>query len=302
MLERLTREKFKNNNWSEIVGNESNPHQFVNRIAVRIDSALEDLAIIAKRLPDKEFEKVFTVEKLGGFIDSLTRFEDRPSSKSIRRPLNHKIRLLLIESGLAELKDMTEKEYAYVPNLSRLVSTKIEETYSICKDLLADIERKDLEREALIEGRLFLFKFSDLNRYENFQPLLETILLTIYIQNLNKKINNYIAVVDGQFNSPNHYTAKIVDTISQEELGNCSLLIKAPSTCELKIKLGEHMMIENLIYENRNNDYLIYRLNFHKLGYDLRNILKEIGLGTSLPVSNKFKSNFKPNRDIDDIK
>jgi hypothetical protein len=266
-------------------------------MTLRVDSALEDLTLIAKRLPDKEFEKVFSVEKLGGFIDSLTRFEDSTSSKSIKRPLNHKIRLLLIESGLAELKDMTEKEYAHVPNLSKLVSTKVDETYGICKDLLADIERKDLEREALIEGRLFLFKFSDLNRYANFQPLLESILITIYTQNLNKNINNYIAVVDGQFNSPTHYTAKIIDTINQEEIGNCSLLIKSPSTCELKIKFGEDTMIENLVYEIRNNDYLIYRLNFHKLGYDIRNILKEIGLGTSIPVSNKFKSNFKVKSD-----
>jgi hypothetical protein len=270
MLESQTRDKFKTNNWSKIIGNESNPHQFINRLRSRVNSALKDLSLIAERLPDKEFGKVFNVEGLGVFLKSLTLYQNDPDSKLIKRPQNHKIRLLLVERGLAELKDMTEKEYAHIPNLSRLISTKVNETYGICKDLLLDIERKELEKEAFNKDRLFLFKFSDLYEYVNFQPLNETIINVIKEKN-DKLLDNlsYIQVANGQFTSPSDYIADIIDIIKDEKIGNCSLAIREGSTCILTIELGsKKSLIENLTYEKRNDDYLIYKVKPLKMDFN----------------------------------
>lgn len=250
--------------------NETNPHQFVLRLKSRVDTALEDLSIIGKRLPDREFEKVFNVEKLKELIESITLFQSDPTSNLIRRPLNHKIRLLLIERGLAELKDMTEKEYAYVPNLSKMVSIKLEETYGICKDLLSDIERKELEKDAFNNDRLFLFKFSDLSTYVNFQPLNETIIHAIKEKD-HKILDNlyYLQVTNGQFTTPTDYIADIIDIVKNEKMGYCSLTIKEGSRCILTIEFpDEKSLIESLIYEKRNDDYFIYKMKPLKMDFN----------------------------------
>lgn len=270
MLETQTRDKFKTNNWRKIIQNESNPHQFVNRLRSRVNSALKDLSLIAERLPDKEFGKVFNVEELGVFLESLTLYQKDPDSKFIKRPQNHKIRLLLVERGLAELKDMTEKEYAHIPNLSRLISTKVDETYGICKDLLLDIERKELEKDAFSKDRLFLFKFSDLYGYVNFQPLNETIMNVIKEKDDKLLDNlNYIQVANGQFTTPSNYVGDIIDIVKNEKIGDCSLVIKEGSTCILNIELqGRESLIESLICEKKNDDYLIYKLKPLKMDFN----------------------------------
>lgn len=270
MLENQTREKFKTNSWNKIIRNESNPHQFINRLRSRVNSALNDISLIVERLPDKEFGKVLNVEEIGVFVESLTLFQNDPDSKFIKRPLNHKIRLLLVERGLAELKDMTEKEYAHIPNLSKLISSKIDETYGICKDLLSDIERKELEKDAFNKDRIFLFKLNDLYGYVNFQPLNETIINVIK-ENKYKLLDylNYIQVANGQFTTSRDYIADIIDIVKNEKIGHCSLAIKEGSTCILTIELPDKKsLIENLIYEKRNDDYLIYKQKPLKLQFN----------------------------------
>jgi len=67
MFRNRTRKRIKEHNWND----HSNTSQFFSRIEEQTDEAIKDLTLVANNLNEKQLEKIFTIEKLEPFIQSL---------------------------------------------------------------------------------------------------------------------------------------------------------------------------------------------------------------------------------------
>jgi len=64
LLTKGTRKKITKYDWSNIVKRDKNPIQTWHRLRRQIDIAIEDLTLLAKKLPDDKQEEVFTKDKI----------------------------------------------------------------------------------------------------------------------------------------------------------------------------------------------------------------------------------------------
>lgn len=219
MLERQTRNNFQEHDWVNIIHEQSNPHQFVNRLKSRVDAALNDLALIARRLPDKEFEQIFDISNLAALLDALTVFEYSSKTKPVKRPHNYRILLLLMEKGLITLRDEDELQIGGIPNISKLLSDRLDETYGICLDIMNVIKRKETEKDAMKDGMIYLFKDATFRENPNDIIFSKLVLSSVDKSEWSKitKYPQYIEVSacridDNEVDKEFVVTADIIDT------------------------------------------------------------------------------------------
>lgn len=268
MLEKNTRKRFSEQNWYDILSNEKNRYQFTKRIRAKVNSAMTDLAIIGKRLPDEEFEKIFDLKTFSTFLQGVIIFESDPDHKPVTRRNNYKILMMLIEYGLLEFIASLKEEHGNVPSISKVLTDQLEESYVICKHLTLNIERTELENEALEKNLIYLFKRRDLYSEQNSKAISNMVMDMIGKDKISKYTKNprYVDVLGGNIlnqslNDILIYTARIVETTSNQDIGKVELKFdKRELECKLMIKLlNDKPIIERLTVIEGIDEYYFYR-------------------------------------------
>lgn len=265
MFNKQTRKKYLEQDWLRIKEDGDNPSQRVKRLRDKVNTSMNDLAIVAKRLPDEEQEIIFDVSKLKELLESLMTFERNQHAEPIRRLKNYKIAMVLIKSGLVEVKEIYEKLYKNSPYISSMVSDTLSNTIKICEDLTLGVIRTELEYKGLKDNLIYLFSHENLDFYDNVA--FENFVINSIDKDDLEKVAHFAAYVRVETQGTSYssdvdylYRATLVDYLSRRNIGEARLEFNIRDlTCTLIIDLFDFKVIpRDLIVKKVDNDFVFY--------------------------------------------
>lgn len=198
MLHNETFKRLREHNWLEIKKNDSNPSQTIHRIKVNAERSVQELGLLADKVPDAIQEDVFTADNMGFLISKILKVggfwvNGVPSSHSGRleaRRTQISARLIKKCTGFCILQ--IQMLFPETRALLEPTIKQLRQSVAICDDIANQIELKevrDIGRERNLE---LLFNWDEITREGNLklQNYLYTETdLTLGVTNLKKSRN-----------------------------------------------------------------------------------------------------------------
>jgi len=171
MLRKQMRKKILEHSWLELEKHESNPTQTWRRIRDEMVSAIDDIILLAQKLPEDKQKEIFTHSRIDGLIQNmlykgdLYHFQDH--YQDIFDPRRSELAAILVERGV----HLNSVQYRLLnkDTLSLVEPTinHLNQSVSICKDIARKLELKKIEEEAEQLELVYLFSWKKMLREEN---------------------------------------------------------------------------------------------------------------------------------------
>lgn len=136
MLGKSVYKSFLELNWLEIERKESNPSQFWHRIRDHANRAINELILLANKLPDEKQEQIFNYVNMKELIESvLTKTDDHtiPDEElsDVRRT---QLAALLVEEGVKVCIKKYKSLFSETPTLAEPIIDQLNKAKGICRD------------------------------------------------------------------------------------------------------------------------------------------------------------------------
>jgi hypothetical protein len=222
--------------WLAIIRNERNPTQFWQRIRSQVDRAIDQLSLLAKKLPDDKQEQVFGYYNLKRLIISLLNKDNYADSvdetSDTRRT---QLAALLVEEGIKLCIKKYELLLSETPALTGPTIEHLNKAIDICKDIAYKI---DLNQRIFLEKEGKLTYLFDWNRIPG---------------NDNNKLIEFIKDEFGEFD------AKLIKAINKQDGGNTIFFSyrepsKPPHVFYIKLEARERAVAYNYDPDDEENE------------------------------------------------
>jgi hypothetical protein len=163
MLDKQTRKKLLEREWPEIKLQESNPTQTLVRLRNIAIKAINDLTLVAQKLPEDTQKEIFTPSRIDGLIQNIfykgNLYHFQGHHQDIFDPRRAELAALLVERGVhlnsVQYRMLNKDTLSLVePTINHL-----EQSVSICKDIARKLELKKIEEEAEQMELVYLFSW-----------------------------------------------------------------------------------------------------------------------------------------------
>lgn len=151
MLGNGPRSRISERNWLDIKGRESNPYQFWHRIRGQANTAINDLVLLANKLPEEKQEEIFSYANMKRLVESVLAKKDKymtaPDKLSdVRRT---QLAALLVEEGLKICMEKYESLLSETPPLTEPTTDHLNRTKTICKEIAyaVDLHERKFAKE-----------------------------------------------------------------------------------------------------------------------------------------------------------
>ncbi|MGB7632385.1 MAG: hypothetical protein WBL68_01550 [Nitrososphaeraceae archaeon] len=185
MLSKSMRKKLNEHNWLWIEKQDSNPSQTWQRLKKLSVTAINDLTLLANKLPEDKQEEIFSPNRvedliaqiiyIGFFSQSHENFNSRKSEIAAR----------LIKRGI----DLSINQYMNsspeTPSLIKPTLDHLNQTVDICSDISYKMKLKNIDEE--VEGSEYRYLFS----WNNMLTREKNILINFILS----KTGDFIAVI-----------------------------------------------------------------------------------------------------------
>lgn len=165
MLFRKTRKLFENHNWVELEKAASNRSQKLKRIKNQSITGLEELALIADKIPEAIQDEIFTSRKLEPLVDKILKLESSLShGPSVNRVDARRTQLcaMLINKCIGFLKlqyDFLEHDS---PGLTAIVLEQLDRAGKISSEIANKVELLNLRNVATKTKLEYLFDWNNI--------------------------------------------------------------------------------------------------------------------------------------------
>jgi hypothetical protein len=169
------RKKILEHDWLEIEKQESNPTQTWHRLRDMTIRAINDLTLLAQKLPEDKQKEIFTHSLIEGLITQLLyggrgRTYSKPDTSTPRRA---QLAAMLVGKGTGLNSHQFELLNRDTPSLVEPTTNHLRQAVNICKDISRKLELIRIEEEAEQDEIVYLFSWSrmwyiDKHRLEEF--------------------------------------------------------------------------------------------------------------------------------------
>lgn len=174
MLEKATRKKFIEHSWVDIMKRASNSTQTWRRIRDQAIRGLNDLTLLAEKLPDDKQQEIFD-NKMRDLISSIlgtNRFvpeEDFFQPPSLQYPANYQLdyrRTKLAATLVNEALDLCIHQLQLLnremPTQNNITIEQLVTTKKLCDELAYKVHMTKLEADSREESLIYLFTWDEL--------------------------------------------------------------------------------------------------------------------------------------------
>jgi hypothetical protein len=279
MLSKVIRKKLYELDWLDIEKQESNPSQAWRRLKDQAITALNDLILLANKLPEDKQKEIFSPNRIEVFVAQILDIGEDYPLHDISNPRKAEIASRLVNRGI-KLNSIQFRESSHeTPSLIEPALDHLTHSVKICNEISYKMRLKNIQ-ETEGSGYQYLFSWNDiLDKQKN--RLLDFIMSKYGDDNIEilnahtKRSNKRLEVSFG------------IDTgILQDEIsgifGNFQIIINNSNTrAEACIFDNRHQLVwkDNLLVKEVVIDYepsWRYRLkNFKLVSYDFNLYIKK---------------------------
>ena len=204
MLGKETRKKLTEQNWIDFIKQDSNPSQAWHRIRVKAHRALDDLTLLARKLPDDKQQEIFDNKIrdlfsaiLGTPDDYISRTWNIPNLQSPATDYRRtRLVAVLVNVALNWCIFQHRSLFTETPEQSKLTIEQLERSKKICDELAYKLHMTKLEDDAREENLFYLFEWHKIKGEHKgrFQEFLRRITesIDVNIDNFEQFTNDTI--------------------------------------------------------------------------------------------------------------
>ncbi|CAN5499098.1 hypothetical protein BH18THE2_BH18THE2_25580 [soil metagenome] len=262
MLSKHMRKKLLERTLLEIEKKESNPTQMWSRLRNTCVRAIDDLILVAKKLPEDKQKEIFTPHKIDEFVSCLLYRGDTYPYPHIFNPHKAELASRLVERGVSLNSYQFHLLNRGTPSLVEPTSNHLKQAVSICRDISYKLQLKKIEEEAVEAEIVYLFSWNEMVNKEKHRLLdfitnktgeyqIEIIENTVKRTNNNKKLEC-------------NFGLKVGEDIGDVVYGTVSIFMDdTKKGAEVSILDNNHNIIhkEDLLVqksEEQGNDFNLY--------------------------------------------
>jgi hypothetical protein len=257
------RKKLIEQTWLEIEKKESNPTQMWSRLRNTCVRAIDDLILVAKKLPEENQTEIFTPSKIDEFVSCLINRGNTYPFPDIFNPRKAELASRLVERGVS----LNSYQYRLLnrgtPSLVEPTSNYLKQTVSICKDISYKLQLKKIEEEAVEAQIVYLFSWNKILNKEKHR-LLDFITNKTAAENQIEILENTIKRTNNNKKLECNFGLKVGEEIGDAVYGTVSILMDdTKKGAEISILDNNRNVIhkENLLVrksEEQGNDFNLY--------------------------------------------
>lgn len=165
MLKSDTRRRLKEHGWLEIAKRHSNPHLALNRLRDQAIEAIDDLTLLAQKLPTNILNDIFNYKRIGTLTFQMLKERERISDPSDD---SRRIRLaaLLVSMGISQCANQYASKIEQNSVLNEAVSSQLSKAVEICNEISYKIRAPEIEAKGG-KDLGYLFNWSRINDVYN---------------------------------------------------------------------------------------------------------------------------------------
>jgi hypothetical protein len=164
MLRKDVRRKLIEHNWVDIKDKISNSSQTLKRFRKEIDVALDDMALLAKKLPEDNLQNMFTPKNLGLLLYSILYGNDPRYSldEEMYSDIDYKIRraqlaALMAKTGINFCRKIYETKIEHNSILNEPIINQLKKSIEICDEIVAKMYMPQVQSTANKNNLHYLF-------------------------------------------------------------------------------------------------------------------------------------------------
>lgn len=270
MLQKRTFALINKNNWETLEKEYSNPYEFHKRIRDGSNKVLNELSVLAEKLPEKIQSEVFNRPSLENLLLSIlliqgSRKKRGYNKKSQIEKMDHRrteLAMISLDASLSHFKYIIEVLYPNTPSINRHIIKQLEDCITICKEITDLVENFDNEQQGEKEKLEYLFCWEKISASEGKRlkflldiPVDEALFLGNigHIENIQSK--NYLIscnlVSDEEISD--EYDFEPIEVEIKLDFPE-----KNTATISYKHVEGEEL-IKRLVVKKRNGCHYVYR-------------------------------------------
>ncbi len=156
------RKKLLEHNWEKIEKQDSNHTQAWHRIRKQSITALDDLILLAQKLPEGKQGQIFSTKKIDRLVSCLLSMEGNHSSSNYLSSRKAELAALLVERGINVNVFHYSRLEQDIPSLIVPTVNHLKQSVSMCNDISYKIRLKNAEAEASEIKHEYLFSWNNM--------------------------------------------------------------------------------------------------------------------------------------------
>lgn len=160
MLRNSVKKRLREHDWIKFERTESNPSQSWRRMRDLSINAINDLALIAQKVPEDRQNEIFDYKNVQWLLISMFGSKSHFSFRQVE------LASLLVEIGTSVCKSEIQKLNRDTLALAEATINHLDKSVDICKALSYRIELNKLEEQGAEDDLIFLFSWNKFTRDE----------------------------------------------------------------------------------------------------------------------------------------
>jgi hypothetical protein len=162
LLPKSTRKKLLEHNWEEIASRDSNPYQTLHRLRSMANRAINDLTLIAQRLPDEAQKDIFSYTNIKKLASAILRENELivGNSTTIVDVRRIELAALLVRVGIWICIEQYQTKIEQDSDLNDLTINHLLRARDICNAISFKMRLPQVEEEAEKEDLTYLFNWN----------------------------------------------------------------------------------------------------------------------------------------------
>lgn len=177
---------------------ESNPSQARGRIIKNYTTSIRDITILAAKLPNDDFNKLFDKNLIKSLVESLLLDGERLKNNKLL--IDVELSALIASIAVKACKDSYISINKYAPNITEAVIGQMDRTVAICEEIGHKILLENIEREHKQGNKQYICRIEEIMNKDK-QRFLEYVSNEL---NLGLKLSSLYTYVEEKYLDEEH--------------------------------------------------------------------------------------------------
>jgi hypothetical protein len=156
-------------NWDKLLKADSNPSQARRRIVENYTRAINDLTLLAAKLPNEEFNKIFNENTIKSFVESLLFKGERIKKNEIL--IDVELSAIIASVAVKACKDGYNSINKDSPNIAETVIEYLDRTIAICGEIGYKIFLENIEKEQRQKNKQYICRIEEVMKKDKLRFL-----------------------------------------------------------------------------------------------------------------------------------
>ncbi len=160
MLSRHQRKRLLKVTWSKFMEEDSNPSLTRKRIVENSITALQDLTLLARKLPNDEFQNIFKEKSIVSFYKSLLHDSER--LKDSNYSSDTELASLIASVSIKLCRERYASLNRYTPHIAQTVVEHLDRSIAIIEEIGHKIQLEHIEKETTKKNQRYICRIGEI--------------------------------------------------------------------------------------------------------------------------------------------